>query len=366
MSKKRILYILHMPPPIHGAAVVGKYIHDSVLINSKFECRYINLAMAGSLEDIGKFSLQKVKMLVELMKEIRKEVKGFKPNLVYVTPNAKGGAFFKEFVIVLVLKGMGCKVVVHYHNKGVSTKQDEWLFNLLYKRFFKDLKVILLGKSLYQDVKKYVKWEDVYICPNGIPEEVRNKKEVVKGDNPLPRLLFLSNLIESKGVIVLLDALKILKDKGYSIICDFVGGETAEIDAKRFDEEVKKRGLNEFAVYQGRIYGNEKNAEIEECDIFVLPTRNDCFPLVILEAMLHGKPVVTTPIGAITDIVENEVTGFIVEQNNSYQLADKIALLIESEELRIRMGEKGQRKFLCEFTLEKFERNMCEILSQLV
>ena len=81
---------------------------------------------------------------------------------------------------------------------------------------------------------------------------------------------------------------------------------------------------------------------------------------------MHGKPVVTTPIGAITDIVKNEQTGFVVEQNNAYQLADKIALLLESEELRIRMGKEGQRKFQSEFTIEKFEKRMCEILGQLV
>jgi len=362
--KSKILMILHLPPPVHGAAMVGQYIHDSRLINEQFECRYINLAIAGALEDIGKFSLYKFKAVFSLLRKIRKEVNNFKPDLVYVTPNAKGGAFFKEYIIVQMVKSKRCRVVAHYHNKGVSTKQDQWLYNMFYKRFFKNLKVILLGRSLYYDVERYVKWENVYICPNGIPSDESIKKK--RSENVVPRLLFLSNLIESKGVIVLLDALKFLKDRGFSFVCDFVGGETAEIDSKRFYEEVHMRGLSDLAIYKGRKYGNEKDAEIEACDIFILPTMNDCFPLVLLEAMMHGKPVVTTPIGAITDIVENEITGFIVEQNNADQLADKIALLLESEELRIRMGKEGQRKFQSEFTIEKFEKRMCEILGQLV
>lgn len=64
----------------------------------------------------------------------------------------------------------------------------------------------------------------------------------------MPHLRFLSNLLVSKGVFVLLDAYKILNDKGYSFVCEFVGGNAAEIDAARFDEEVKKRGLNEVAI----------------------------------------------------------------------------------------------------------------------
>lgn len=221
-QRPKILFVLHLPPPVHGVAMVRKYIHDSKLINEKFECRYINLTTASSLEDIGKLSLSKLKTFVRLVCHIRREVKAFRPQLVYITPNAKGGAFYKDFIVVEMLKMMGCRIVAHYHNKGVSTRQEQWLDNLLYKRFFKGIKVILLGKSLYKDVEKYVKWEDVYICPNGIPVNTAPLPE--KTQNPIPRLLFLSNLLESKGVFVLLDALKILKDKGYAFVCDFIGG----------------------------------------------------------------------------------------------------------------------------------------------
>ena len=364
-QKNKILFILHLPPPIHGAAMVGKYIHNSVLINNQFDSKYINLTMASGLEDIGKIDIKKLWRFVMLIFRIMKEVRLMSPDLVYVTPNAKGGAFFKEFVIVQMLKAMGCKVVAHYHNKGVSTKQDQWLYNKLYKRFFKGIKVILLGKSLYQDVKKYVEWENVRICSNGIPEEGRCKKEDVRGVNAEPRLLFLSNLIESKGVIVLLDALKILKDKGYSFVCDFVGGETIEIDAKRFEEEVRKRGLAGVALYQGKKYGEEKDKALRQADILVFPTYNETFGLVNLEAMAHSLPIVSTNEGAIPDVVEDGVNGLIAKQKDAKSLADKIELLLKDGELRIKMGRAGYEKYKREFTLEVFERRMCEILKQL-
>ena len=55
--KPKILFILHLPPPIHGAAMMGKYIQESELVNSSFDCFCINLATAGSLSDIGHISL---------------------------------------------------------------------------------------------------------------------------------------------------------------------------------------------------------------------------------------------------------------------------------------------------------------------
>ena len=165
----KILFILHMPPPIHGAAMVGQYIHDSAFINAEFECAYINLATASSLEDIGQFKFNKIVSFACLLRQVYRTVCTFHPNLVYITPNAKGGPFYKDFVVVMLLKILDCKVVVHYHNKGVALRQDRLIDNFLYRLFFKNLKVILLSERLYTDVQKYVKWEDVYICPNGIP-----------------------------------------------------------------------------------------------------------------------------------------------------------------------------------------------------
>ena len=49
VMKQKILFIMHMPPPVHGAAMVGQYIHDSKLINDKFDSHYINLTTAKIL-----------------------------------------------------------------------------------------------------------------------------------------------------------------------------------------------------------------------------------------------------------------------------------------------------------------------------
>ncbi|MEO4735437.1 glycosyltransferase family 4 protein, partial [Phocaeicola vulgatus] len=204
-----------------------------------------------------------------------------------------------------------------------------------------------------------------YICPNGIPN-LRKGEFEARRKNEVPYLLFLSNLLINKGVFVLLDALRILKEKGYLFNCQYVGGETAEINAVQFSEEVDKRDLNDRVAYVGRKVGEEKNAFFQQADVFVFPTYyyNECFPLVILEAMEYKLPAISTNEGGIPDMVKDGENGLICEKQNPYLLADCIAKLLDDEELRVKMGNAGYDKFCREFTLQQFEHRMLDILSQ--
>jgi glycosyltransferase involved in cell wall biosynthesis len=167
-----------------------------------------------------------------------------------------------------------------------------------------------------------------------------------------------------KGVIVLLDALKILKERGHAVVCDFVGDETAEISRAQFEQEVHERGLENMAVYQGKQYGDEKERFWNRADVFVFPTfyRNECFPLVVLEAMQHGVPVVTTAEGGIPDMVRDGENGFLCERQNPKDLAEKLERMVSDLSLREKMGQDGYLKYRKYYTLEFFEKRLVDIL----
>lgn len=359
--RPRILFILHLPPPVHGAAMVGQYVHDSALINSEFDCCFINLATASGMGDIGRFKLKKIFTFCRLLRQVGEAVRDFRPELVYITPNARGGPFYKDFIVTMMLKGKGCRVVAHYHNKGVAARQDRPLDNQLYRRFFKGLKVILLSERLYPDIAKFVRQEDVLICPNGIPGPVAQDEKRAEG---VPTLLFLSNLLVEKGVLVLLEALQLLQVRGVPFRCALVGDETAELDAARLADALRSRGLEETAIYHGKRVGAEKETFLAEADIFVFPTfyQNECFPLVLLEAMAHGLPCVATDEGAIADIVEDGQTGLIVRKRDAADLADKLETLLRDAALRKQMGAAARKTYEECFTLERFERDFADCL----
>lgn len=364
VMKHKIIFILHLPPPVHGAAMMGKYIYDSKIINDEFDCHYINLATAKDLTDIGRINTRKILQFIKLCKHICKEVKYINPDLVYVTPNSCGVAFYKDFIVVMLLKIMDQNIVIHYHNKGVSTRQNRLFDNILYRIFFKKVKVIQLASSLYNDVKKYVNKKDVYVCPNGIPVVGTSIKNVRRMNCEI-QILFLSNMIASKGVWEVVEACKILKDSGVQFKCHFIG-KWGDITEQEFYNKIIEEDLSAFVFAHGPRYGRDKIECFQKSDIFVFPTyySNECFPIVLLEAMQQKLPCISTDEGGIPDIVEDGKTGYIVENKNAKQLAEKIIYLINHPNLCKEMGENGYKKYMSNYTLPIFETRLKNILSE--
>lgn len=358
---------MHYPPPHHGAAAVGQYIRESERINNSFSCKYINLGISASVDEIGKFEPLKWLRYCKILGKTIKNLIFFRPDVVYLTLTAYGLGFYKDALVAYIPKLLGKKVVYHFHNKGVVLRQDRWFDNLLYRLVFRNAEVILLSKNLYTDVKKYVPENKVHYCANGIPEFFgsKNNSKRYETDISKVKILFLSNLLKVKGVFFLLNACRILKDKGLNFKCFFVGAE-GDISVKEFEDKLSTLNILDVVSYKGPKYNEEKEKEYAEADIFVLPSYVETFGLVNVEAMQFSLPVVSTFEGGIPDVVENGITGFLVPPKNASALADKLEILINDSQSRLGMGESGRLRYEKLFTLEMFETRFYNIMDKLV
>jgi glycosyltransferase involved in cell wall biosynthesis len=282
-------------------------------------------------------------------------------DICYLAITCHGIGFLKDAPFVLLCKSLGRKVIIHQHNKGMNRYVGYKLFCWLLKQVYEDTNVILLSWKLYPDVARIVKKEQVRICPNGIP--ALSDEEVNIKPHSIPRIFFLSNLVESKGVYVLLDACKMLMEKGVAFICHLVGAESKEISRNTLEEEIRRRGLVGMVQYYGPQYGKDKERFFQEADIFVQPTFEDCFPLTIIEAMQYSLPVVATSEGAIPDMVQDGVNGFVCKQQDVDSLVIALEQLITNPALRQQMGEAGYQRYKELYTLEAFEKRFVELLS---
>ena len=359
-DKRRVLCIGPLPPPVHGSAMMTQIIKDSTFINDRIILDWVNLSTSRKIEEIGHGSFTKLGRFTASYFKTFWKLMTRKYDACYIAITCHGTGFLKDAPFALMCKLAGHKLILHQHNKGMAADVDRPIFRWLLKKVYSGAKVILLSWHLFPDIEKIVSQSQVTICPNGIPDAPMVKSS----HQSRPRFLFLSNLMESKGVITVLDACRQLKHRGYIFECRFVGGETIEIDNSRFNKEKSSRGLDGEVVYAGRKYGDDKHREFSEADIFVFPTSDDCFPLVLLEAMQHSLPVISTEIGGIPDMVEDGANGLIVPVNDAARLADAMARLLDSPQERERFGRNGKEKLNSKYTLRRFEENIFACLNQ--
>jgi len=363
---KKILCVLQLPPPVHGASLMNSYLTRSKLINYNFNLEIINLQFSKSIQHLEKFSFFKVYKAIRYSLLIIKKVIKSKPDLIYFTLSPKGFAFYRDAFYVLIFKIFNCKIIFHLHGKGIKENiRGNILKKHIYIWVFKNTNVICLSKILTTDIDTIFQTAP-FIVPNGIP----NKSEFKSGKkqvNKIPQILFLSNYIKTKGILVLIEALTILKEKGHVFLGRFVGG-AADLTPEMLERMINTKNLKPFVEIVGPRYGEDKTKEFQNADIFVFPTfyRNETFGLVNLEAMQFGLPVISTFEGGIPDIIINNETGFLVDKENPVMLADRIEILLEDSDLRISMGEKGYNRYINNYTVEHFESNMLKIFKDIL
>lgn len=362
---RKVFFILHYPPPIHGAAMVGNLIKESQTINSAFDSKYINLSTSVSVDDIGKGGVKKIVRYLQLLINTFWQGLIWRPDLVYITLTSHGLGLFKDSFIVLICRTLNLPHVFHLHNKGVKEYSKTWLGKIIYPLVFKKAKVILLSPILYSDIQDFVSQSNVYFCANGISSSSENRMITGNQNNSIINLLFLSNLIISKGILNLLESCVFLKERDLPFLCNIAGGD-GDLNEGELLGLIKEYGLQEKVSYLGRVSGTRKTEIFRTSDIFIHPTKEDCFPLVLLEAFNFGLPIITTSEGAISEIVENNVTGLIIPKNNPEELANKIEYLIKYPEIRFQMGKAGREKFDRNYRLEIFEKNFVSVLTQIL
>lgn len=361
----KVLYIVQLPPPVHGVSAMNQYVVSSPVINKGYATQIVPLRFSTNNNQLEKASLSKAWLFLTHGFKIAGVMRRFKPQLVYFTFMPTGFAFYRDALYVMLLKLFSPKIVLHLHGKGIkrSVTEKRWK-QRLYRMVFKNTQVISLSNILAGDVADIYE-NRPYVVPNGIQVNALPAPKQQAGRAGVPQILFLSNYIENKGVLVLMRALAILNKKGYRFNARFVGAPT-NLSVERLNEVAAEYGVTGSVEIVGPRYGNEKYEELRRADIFAFPTYNDAFPLVTLEAMQFALPVVSTDEGGVPDIVNDNETGFLVERRNPQMLAEKLALLLADENLRREMGRKGYERFMNHFTLAHFEQNLKNTLDTIL
>ncbi len=185
--------------------------------------------------------------------------------------------------------------------------------------------------------------ERVHIVHCGVqPDEL----EPVEHTEPGTRLIFVGRLVEQKGLSVLFEAMKSLSTDHPKLSLTVVGDGPDRAALERLADET---GLGSQVLFTGSRSPQEVAELLTEADLFVLPSYAEGVPVVAMEALGCGLPVVASLVGGLTELVQEGVTGYLVRPGDSAQLAERINRLLTSPDLRQAMSRAGQAKVNAEF-----------------
>jgi glycosyltransferase involved in cell wall biosynthesis len=363
MGKPKVLLLGKLPPPYMGPSIATEILLKSSLKNN-FELVHLDTKINHKISSFGTWSFTKVFVNIAIYFKMFSLLRKHKPSLVLIPISQTTTGFFKDSLFILIAKFFGRKVLLQLRGSNFkSWVANSSSLNKMYIKYIlkKTQGIIVLGNNLKHLFEDYYSEDKIFVVPNGgdylVPK--KNESDEIK-------ILYLSNLLASKGVEDVFEAIEILKQNTtvkFSI--DFIG--------EWYDQTDKKNCLaikekNESFIYIHSSKGiEEKFQYLANADIFVFPPREpEGHPWSIVEAMAASLPVISTNQGAIVESVLDGVNGFIVEPKHPEQIASKLKLLIEDIELRKKMGAASRELYLANFTEEKMVEKLTAVFNKTI
>lgn len=125
-------------------------------------------------------------------------------------------------------------------------------------------------------------------------------------------------------------------------------------------------GISDYVHFTGAAPHNQVPDYLNQIDIFCAPSLSESFGVAVIEASSCEVPVVVSNVGGLPEVVKNGETGYIVEPKNVEQLAEKLYLLVNDQELRLKMGEAGRKFILEDYDWEKNVEKMEKVYRDLI
>lgn len=360
---KKILMIGPFSKQINGMTVANKMLYSG--LESQYQVELIDTLKDEKFENKenqGKFRLFK---LIKIIKCLYRELYTIARNpydYIYMTPGQSfyGFSRFIPYMLFAILKKR--KFYLHIHGSKFREMYDE---QSKLKRYFIEFflvrsnGVIVLGDSLKFMFNGLIPHNKIYICENGVENtfvgksnEIKRKIDSSVNDSKL-NILYLSNLMEDKGILSLMKASESFNEE--EILINLAGEIEPNIE-KEISEYFKKESGK--IVYNGVVDGAKKKELLLKSDVLVLPSKDEGQPISILEAYANACLVITDEkVGGISDIFSDVKNGYSCDHNDYLTIVEGLKKL-KSNKVAMR---NNYNYFIENFSEEEFVRRIVNI-----
>lgn len=363
MQKSKILLVGKVPPPYLGTSVWFEELRKSSL-SEHFEIIWFNVNVNADLSTIGHFSINKTFRNLSLYYHFATTIRKIRPELVMVPISQSTIGFIKDSIYIWLSKRNSKTVIVLHGSNLRNWLANSWFFTNIYFTFSMrgTYGAIVLGYKLRKLFEPWFYESKIFVIPNGLDMNLPDRNTPRDG---LIIVRYIGSISFNKGVDVLVEAIGYLNNYHKKI--------RLIINGKWRDNKLKadiERKISDYKLpvsYEGEVTGDDKIKAYHNTDIFVFtPVSPEGHPMVIVEAMASGLPVISTDQGAISESVLDNINGYIVKAGDYVEIAEKIKYLTDNPEIRIKMGKESRRIYEEKFTLEKMINRYKEVFTLLI
>ncbi|MBU2472445.1 glycosyltransferase family 4 protein [Patescibacteria group bacterium] len=369
MAKKSILYII--TKSVWGGA--AKYVYDlSTNLIDEFD---VAVAAGGQGQfykkikqtNIPYYQITNFQRTINPLKDLFAffEILGLifqlKPNIIHVNSSKAGGVVGAAGQIYRFFSHQKINLIFTAHGWAFNEDRTSWQINLI--KFFSKItalfydKIICVSKYDYQMALKHkiTPKRKLITIHNGI--DLKNisflskkeaQKKLIGRESPL-LIGTIAEWTKNKGLIYLIKATQTLKLKEKEFDVILIGSGENPDKEKMYDYD-KKYNLDNVRLIE---FIPNAVKYFKAFDIFVLPSLKEGLPYTIIEAMAAQIPIITTNVGGIPEMIENNINGILIKSKNPDLIGEKITYLINNPEKAQVMAQKAKQKVEQEFSLDK-------------
>lgn len=218
-------------------------------------------------------------------------------------------------------------------------------------------------RSQVMSLSRPVDWAKLKVVHCGIaPERYAPREPSTEEESRPMHLLNVARLSSVKAHAILLAAVAELKMNECDVRCTIVGDGP---ERSRLESLCEELGIQEDVTFTGLVDQDAIQRYYDEADIFVLPSFAEGVPVVLMEAMANGLPVVASRIMGIPELVQHGVHGFLVPPGRVRPLAEAIAMVGRDLHLCAEMGAKGREKVCREFDVRQAAKQLSEHFAEI-
>lgn len=376
-KNRRFLLLGDLPPPSHGQSLSFEMLCRE-LPGRGFDCRVVDLGRKRPSPWSRMSGGRATEVCSALVRFAADLARGYRRIYLLIARSRAG--FLRDLLFIWSAWLCGCRIVVHLKGgnyDGFYREQPGFWRFLIRHTLRRVHRIIVLSERLrgmyaFDPALR----ERIVVVTNGPPRALQGKPRYrdERTEGPV-RLLFLSNLRQSKGYYDVLEAAAILcRTTTMRLQATFAGSflsmpedaipMSPEEAETAFLERIERSGLGGIAHYAGPVTGEAKQRLLDTSDFFLLPTycMDEGQPVSIIEAMSQGCVVIATRFGAIPDMVMDGETGVLVDHGRPEQIADAVRRIAGDAERYTAMSRAAVERYEKNFTVRRHMDAMVSVL----